>query len=173
MGFLYAVWCHLIDGSVCHASNQLFALGAPCRAAHLRAESWSVLSRHQLALRQIRHEEIAIVCDNRAKPRVRHWVGDQGSERFAIGAELEGGLRGPLSESLDIVYCETAARFGRKNQVLFVGGEGELRDPNRKRHLGLGVEWPHFTVAIRLPLKGFPYRLGCGDVNSIGASRSD
>lgn len=75
VSFLDALRRHLVDGAICHAGDKLLALGAPCSATHLRAQYRAIGSRHQLALGQVRHKEVALVGDDGAKAsRLRHRV---------------------------------------------------------------------------------------------------
>lgn len=122
-----AVWSHLVDASIRHSSDQLLALGAPCRAADLGAKHIAVLRGDKLLLGQIRHVQVAVAGDSRTERRgFGHRVGDEGPERLAVGAELKGRLCSSLDNRLNIVYRQTTTVFGRDDEKLLVGREGEL-----------------------------------------------
>ena len=124
---LGAVWRHLVDTSICHTSDQLLALGAPCRAADLGAKHKAVLSGDKLFLSQIRHVQVAVASDNRTeRSGFGHRIGDKGTERLPVRTKLKGRLRSSLDNRLNIVYRQTPTVFGRDDEELLVGREGEL-----------------------------------------------
>jgi hypothetical protein len=169
-----AVWCHLVDTPICHASDELLALGAPCRAADLGAKYKAVLGGDKLLLGQIRHVQVAVAGDNGAEcSGFGHRVGDEGPERLAVRAELKGRLCSSLDNRLNIVYRQTTTVFGRDDEELLVGRKGELRDAKGERKLGLGGKGSDFAIAILRGFKCFPDRLCTGYDDAIGGGRSN
>jgi hypothetical protein len=78
-----------------------------------------------------------------------------------------------LGDRLDIVDGKTTASLSREDQILFVGGEGELGDADRQWQLGLRGKGANFAVAGRVGSESLADGLGSRKVNGIGASGSD
>lgn len=90
VALLGAIWGHLMESTVCTASNQLFAPGTPGRATNLGAKSRPVCSSNERPLFQVCHHEVSIVRHYRAEPRqLRHRIGCELAQCFSICIKLE------------------------------------------------------------------------------------
>ena len=174
MTLFCAIRSHLVYAPVGHAGDQLLSLGTPGDTADLRAQRWSVGPRDELPLAQICHVQVAVARHEGAEvAELRHGVGRERTQSLAVGAQLEGGLRGAPRESVDIVHGQAAARLGGEDEVPLVGGKGELGDADGKGDGGLRGEGPDFAIAGLVGVEGLSHGLCGGNVDTVGTGGSD
>lgn len=95
-------------------------------------------SRHESTLFEVRHQQITIRRHGSEQFGLfGGGIGCEGSERGAFGGDLEGGRGVALHDGSDIIDGESTTLLGRYDEIVLIGGEGDLGNAHLNGNLQL------------------------------------
>ncbi len=122
---------------------------------------------------QVGYQQIAFFCYDCAECRqLGGRVGNKSTDCLAVCTYLKRPVPlFPLIERIDVIDRKAASNLGTNNEVLLVGGEGQLGDSKLEGNLGLRLKRAYLTATVlgELAFERLPHRLRCCDRDAIRA----